>query len=287
MFLCSFLPWGRVLLFTINGTDGDGVIAAILAFGSAATLFAVHRMDSHRVALAATSTARMMVATSVLLFDAARFARLVPQSEGDNMFEIEVTLGFGLLFGVAAGVTGIDFRGVTTYRPWRGGSIAPAIDEQSALVKAPLVARAYAVSAAVVADWWHLAIGAGLVGLALVLFGRYQAAVATTPEPWSRIAIGGLVMGLLGILGGAAWRIERAIHPTGPAACSEVFTDGVTTKASWDGFTTCLEDGKPQLVVSTKPLCLDHRRSELPLTNEYGWGYPGKPWQAGEPYDCN
>ena len=43
--------------------------------------------------------------------------------------------------------------------------------------------------------------------------------------------------------------------------------------------------GHASTVFTTEPFCF-RVDDDLPLSNDYGWGYPGEPWNAGEDYEC-
>ena len=104
----SFLPWARVFIVTINGTDGDGIITAIL---SSIALFLIY---SSRRALAQKKTGQvqlgfavlsMAIAAIVYIYD---FANLTSLSEEDSNEIIQITVEpqIGIIIGSIGAVVG-------------------------------------------------------------------------------------------------------------------------------------------------------------------------------------
>lgn len=282
MFFCSFMPWGRVAVITFNGTDGDGIITAVLSLAAAGALLAAWRGTANRSALAWLSAGLTFAGGALYLFDAARLAKGASDltESGDNVFGISVTLGFGLFLGVAAGVVGAFYVAIVAWRMRRHGSFHPYVGEPSGRDQAAVALGVYALSAAGVASWWYLAIALGVAAVGFAGFNGYNARTA----PIKRAALVGSALGFLAVIGGGASRIWGTSD--GPPQCWEMFADGETTRESWDGFANCLnEDGEPDTVYTSKPLCFGVK-DDLPLSNDYGWGYPGEAWNAGEEYEC-
>ena len=104
----SFLPWARVLFFTINGTDGDGIITAI-ASGLALILIFVasNRMASNRSASGTLiiATLSAVVAAGVYVYDFINVTSLSDDTSSD-FIEISVEPQIGLIIGSVGAVVG-------------------------------------------------------------------------------------------------------------------------------------------------------------------------------------
>lgn len=79
--LGSFLPWARVLLVNVNGTDGDGNLTLLLG-GVAGALIARWRLGGgvHR-GLMTASLVLCAAASAVLLYDVVHVTRLAAQPQ--------------------------------------------------------------------------------------------------------------------------------------------------------------------------------------------------------------
>ena len=104
----SFLPWARVFFFTINGTDGDGIITAI-ASGLALILIFVasNRTASNRSASGALVIAALsaVVAAGVYVYDFINVTSLSDDTSND-FIEISVEPQMGLIIGSVGAVVG-------------------------------------------------------------------------------------------------------------------------------------------------------------------------------------
>ena len=104
----SFLPWAKVFFVTINGTDGDGVITAIL---SSVALFLIY---GSKRALAREKTGQVQLGFAVLcatvtavvyIYDFVNLTSL--SDEGSNeFFEITVQPQIGIILGSIGAVVG-------------------------------------------------------------------------------------------------------------------------------------------------------------------------------------
>lgn len=104
----SFLPWARVFFVTINGTDGDGIITAIL---SSVALFLIY---GSKRALTRGKTGQVQLGFAVLcatltaavyIYDFVNLTSL--SDEGSNeFFEITVQPQIGIIVGTFGAVIG-------------------------------------------------------------------------------------------------------------------------------------------------------------------------------------
>jgi len=104
----SFLPWAKVFIVTINGTDGDGIITAI-ASGIALFLF-----YSSRRAIARKKTGQVKLGFAILciaitaaiyIYDFANLTSFSDESSNE-FFEISVQPQIGIIVGSIGAVVG-------------------------------------------------------------------------------------------------------------------------------------------------------------------------------------
>ena len=104
----SFLPWARVFFITINGTDGDGLITAIM---SSIALFLIY---GSRRALAQKKTGQvqlgfavlsMAIAAIVYIYDFANLTSL-SEEEANEIIQITVEPQIGIIIGTIGAVVG-------------------------------------------------------------------------------------------------------------------------------------------------------------------------------------
>ena len=104
----SFLPWARVFFVTINGTDGDGIITAIL---SSVALFLIY---GSKRALARGKTGQVQLGFAVLcatltaavyIYDFVNLTSLSDESSSE-FFEITVQPQIGIILGSIGAVVG-------------------------------------------------------------------------------------------------------------------------------------------------------------------------------------
>ncbi len=104
----SFLPWARVFFVTINGTDGDGIITAIL---SSIALFLIY---GSKRALARGKTGQVQLGFAVLgtgltaavyIYDFVNLTSLSDESSNE-FFEITVQPQIGIIVGSIGAVVG-------------------------------------------------------------------------------------------------------------------------------------------------------------------------------------
>ena len=97
----SFLPWARVFFVTINGTDGDGILTAIL---SSIALFLIY---SSRRAIARQKTGQKQLGIAILslaitaviyIYDFANLTSLSDENSND-FIEISVQPQIGIIIG--------------------------------------------------------------------------------------------------------------------------------------------------------------------------------------------
>jgi hypothetical protein len=104
----SFLPWARVFIVTINGTDGDGIITAIL---SSIALFLIY---GSKRALAREKTGQVQLGFAVLcaaltaavyIYDFVNLTSLSDETSNE-FFEITVQPQIGIIVGSIGAVVG-------------------------------------------------------------------------------------------------------------------------------------------------------------------------------------
>ena len=104
----SFLPWARVFFVTINGTDGDGIITAVL---SSIALFLIY---GSKRALARGKTGQVQLGFAVLgtgltaavyIYDFVNLTSLSDESSNE-FFEISVQPQIGIIVGSIGAVVG-------------------------------------------------------------------------------------------------------------------------------------------------------------------------------------
>ena len=102
----SFMPWARVLFFTVNGTDGDGVITAIASGIALALIFAgERRVDAGRnpFRMFAWSAVCASLAALVYSYDFVNLSSLSDEAS-DSTFEVSVQPQIGLILGMLGAI---------------------------------------------------------------------------------------------------------------------------------------------------------------------------------------
>ncbi len=101
--LGAFLPWAQAGPFSVNGTDGDGVITLILSVVLAVLGFKLRSRDDHQVSTGFKVACFILSAiiTAVAIYDI-----IDVESNAADVF-IETSAGIGLYLTAVAGVTGI------------------------------------------------------------------------------------------------------------------------------------------------------------------------------------
>ena len=104
----SFMPWAKVFFVTVNGTDGDGIITAIL---SSVDLFLIY---GSKRALAREKTGQVQLGFAVLcatltaavyIYDFVNLTSLSDESSNE-FFEITVQPQIGIILGSIGAVVG-------------------------------------------------------------------------------------------------------------------------------------------------------------------------------------
>lgn len=105
----SFLPWARVWIVTVNGTDGDGIITAItsgialiLVFSGAKKLMS----NQNSFGLLLSSTISAGITAAVYVYDLVNVASL-SEEPSDEFIEISVQPQIGLIGGALGAVVGV------------------------------------------------------------------------------------------------------------------------------------------------------------------------------------
>lgn len=98
--LGSFLPWARVLFFTLSGTDGDGTITLILGALAIAGLFV--KKNGAAIAVAVL----FLIVAGIGIYDYANISNKIAQSDTEFIKD-GVTVGVGLYLVILGGVVGL------------------------------------------------------------------------------------------------------------------------------------------------------------------------------------
>lgn len=101
-FVASFMPWASVWIVTVNGTDGDGMLTALLA-ASAAALFgwANPSSDAPNRGMLAGAAGVMACVTLVYLTNLLNVSRIASSAE-PGLASPEMGLYVGLVASVVA-----------------------------------------------------------------------------------------------------------------------------------------------------------------------------------------
>ena len=104
----SFLPWARVLFFTVNGTDGDGIITAAASGLALILVFVGTRKRSSNESPFGSFTGGAIsasLAAIVYVYDFVNLSSISDESSND-LFEISVQPQVGLIGGSIGAVVG-------------------------------------------------------------------------------------------------------------------------------------------------------------------------------------
>lgn len=104
----SFMPWARVLFFTVNGTDGDGIITALTAGLALILVFVAARRDANGQSSFSTlawGAVAAVIAAAVYVYDFVNVSSISDES-ADDMFDISVQPQIGLIAGSIGAVIG-------------------------------------------------------------------------------------------------------------------------------------------------------------------------------------
>lgn len=102
--ICSFLPWGRVLFFTVSGTDGDGVLTAVLSGLALLFLYIDQRSKSGKIGLSISIFTGSGLSTAIYIYTWSNIARLNSNQTESDSLGITVTPQLGLMVGSIAAV---------------------------------------------------------------------------------------------------------------------------------------------------------------------------------------
>jgi hypothetical protein len=100
----SFLPWARVLFFTVNGTDGDGVITAAAAGAGIGFLFGGTRSGGREIVLYVLALVASLISAGVYVYHFRTLSNLGQEQSGQ--FSVAVQPGAGLIIGTLGAVVG-------------------------------------------------------------------------------------------------------------------------------------------------------------------------------------
>jgi hypothetical protein len=105
----SFLPWAQAGFFSVNGTDGDGILTLVIG----AVAFAVTLVSKGAGPMLISFFAGLL-AGGIAVYDAMNIADYAAeQSDPDSLFRIQVNIGTGLylvILSAGAGTLGSFLR---------------------------------------------------------------------------------------------------------------------------------------------------------------------------------
>lgn len=104
----SFLPWARVLFFTVNGTDGDGIITAAASGLALLLIFVGARKKASNESPFGSLTGGAIsasLAAAVYVYDFVNLNSISDESSNE-LFEISVQPQVGLIGGSIGAVVG-------------------------------------------------------------------------------------------------------------------------------------------------------------------------------------
>jgi hypothetical protein len=267
--LCSFLPWARFAVFTINGTDADGMITAIASGFSLALLFALIRIENRRFTTALGAALACAVSLGTYGYDLARLSHeLGGKAMRNNIFGNSISVGFGLVVGaIAAGVAFTASVNVASHVHRTGDPRhPPAAWTHRHATLSGLIGATVAIAAA--ERVWALSIVLAIGTSATWFMVRRS---VTLSALFTTLA---LLAATFGVAGGAYGATRSSESST--TSCSSVFTDGASVDAVRDQ-TTCTSDGKTTFVFTMDDACYD---GTTLYYNKFGWGYSGKTWNT-------
>lgn len=275
----SFLPWARVLFFSVNGTDGDGIVTAIASGVALALLGAALRTGTRPLLLTSLASVSCAICTGTYVFDAARLTSWASPDE-DSIIEISITPGFGLIVGAIGSAIAFSMLISLTVSAKRGRQVRehiPSLGARSvtilSVVSTVLVFLAFT-------HWWRATIALSVVGVVIWYFAKNS----SVPSNIARLG----VIGCFVATGGAV--LEGFTVDSGQQTsrdCERIFESGADPTVVADTDTCRGPDGLTFVDLETKN-CLDGRSLRM---NQYGWGFAGEPWSsvtdAPAPYaDC-
>ena len=102
-FVASFMPWATVLVFTVDGTSGDGKITLVLALVGAAFLLAWHLGSAKTTAWLGLSMLTSLGMAGVYWYDLINVSsRIGDANSSTSEFSIHASVGSGLYLGAIA-----------------------------------------------------------------------------------------------------------------------------------------------------------------------------------------
>ena len=201
----------------------------------------------------------------------------------DNPFlEDSIRPQAGLYLGVIASGLAVFFLVILFIRFRRSGTlISPAGVPQRTTVATGVAVCA--LSLAFLPAAYGLTV---VAAVAAIVLGVLERRTVHDHADVGRLTTLVFAVGSIALIGGGVVAATNTSDDT--ASCEDVFADGVRTKHSWaDDSVVCEEDGGDStLVLTVEGICFEDGE-EAPLYNDFGWGYAGEPWHAGEEQpDC-
>jgi hypothetical protein len=102
-FVASFMPWASVLVFTVDGTQGDGKVTLVLSLIAAAFVLAWHVGSSKQPVWLVLALLTSLGIAGVYLYDLINVSRVAhANADPTATFSIHVDVGSGLYLGALA-----------------------------------------------------------------------------------------------------------------------------------------------------------------------------------------
>lgn len=267
--VCSFLPWAKVFLFTVSGTDGDGMLTAVGSGVALGCVLALFRIETRRPVVALVAAIGAALSAGTYAFDLVRIARLFNDDATSNsIFGGGVSVGFGLVVGAAASGAALVAAIVLAAQIRRVPDVrAEHADWNARRLTIAMLAGATLTLCAAERVWVLSIVLAVGTAVCWVLFTRpvlFKGVVG----PLAAVAV------VAGVAGGVFGAVRSA--DAGPTSCDDVFVDGgdVDAIAATDA---CEGADGMQFVFTIDHECYD---GTTLYVNDNGWGYGGKTWNV-------
>lgn len=266
----SFLPWVSILVFHVNGTDGDGVITAIASAAAIALLASTFRLKQRLLLLTSLASIALAITAFIYLWDSAQLSRVVGGKSTEFLGGM-IRPGAGLVIGAISAPLAFLLSITLVQQARAKQSIRVASERWGAREVAMLACSSVALSFVAFADWWGATIVLGVIaGTTWFVLNRPRT-VAPLMLTIGLVMPGTAIVGavLEGALGGSS---------SSSSSCSSIFKDGASTA---DAIThdSCQDHGKFTFLFTESTSCKD---GSTLRSNDYGWGYESGTWHSGD-----
>jgi hypothetical protein len=107
-FVASFMPWATVLVFTVDGTSGDGKVTLVLALLAGVFLLAWHIGESRSISWLGLCMLTTMGMAAVYWYDLINVSSRVGHANSStSLIPIHAEVGSGLYLGVIASTAAV------------------------------------------------------------------------------------------------------------------------------------------------------------------------------------